>query len=221
MPDDKNIGKTQKQKAVVDRNKILPSAIQIMKSCKKQAFLEIQYQNEVGTGLGPTLEFYHLVAAEVRGRKDLWKKTADNSLFPSAIMMRSMNNEQLAQVYDVWRLIGSIVAKSIVDDRIIDLPFNDLFWDLVLGKKTSIFDLKKVQPDVAKNFLDFQRMAHRRREIKQKVNDPENLERQLSSIKTSFGSSIEEIGLNFTLPGDNHIELKVDGAKTEVTLENL
>ena len=64
-------------------------------------------------------------------------------------------------------------------------------------------------------------MVNRRREIVTKVVDPEMRERQLSAIKTSFGSSIEDIGLNFTLPGDNSIELKPDGAKTEVTLENL
>jgi len=91
--------------------------------------------------------------------------------------MREMNNEQIAQVYDVWRLIGCVTAKSIVDDRIVDFPFNALFWDLVLGKKTSLFDLNKIQPEVAKNFVDFQRMANRRKQIVQKVSDPEVLER--------------------------------------------
>jgi len=145
----------------------------------------------------------------------------DNSLFPAPIVMREMNNEQIAQVYDVWRLIGCVTAKSIVDDRIVDFPFNALFWDLVLGKKTSLFDLNKIQPEVAKNFVDFQRMANRRKQIVQKVSDPEVLERQLSNIKTSFGAPIEEIGLNFTLPGDPSIELKPDGAKIAVNLENL
>lgn len=31
-----------------------------------KALLEIQYENEVGTGLGPTLEFYALVSAEIQ-----------------------------------------------------------------------------------------------------------------------------------------------------------
>jgi len=37
-----------------------------MKNQKKQAFLEISYKDEPGTGLGPTLEFYNLIAQEVR-----------------------------------------------------------------------------------------------------------------------------------------------------------
>lgn len=56
-------------------------------------------------------------------------------------------------------------------------------------------------------------MANRRKEIVTKFTDPEVLERQLSNIKTSFGAPIEEIGLNFTLPGEPTIELKPDGAK--------
>jgi hypothetical protein len=34
----------------------------------------------------------------------------------------------------MFRLIGTIMAKSIVDDRLIDLPLSSLFWDLLLGK---------------------------------------------------------------------------------------
>jgi HECT-domain (ubiquitin-transferase) len=105
------------------------------------------------------------VAQEVRNQIELWKKTPDNSLFPAPIVMREMGKEQIAQVYDVWRLVGCVTAKSIVDDRIVDFPFNPLFWDLVLGKKTSLFDLNKIQPEVSKNLLDFQRMANRRKQI--------------------------------------------------------
>lgn len=37
-----------------------------MKQINKRAFLEISYKDEVGTGLGPTLEFYYLVSNEIR-----------------------------------------------------------------------------------------------------------------------------------------------------------
>jgi hypothetical protein len=74
-------------------------------------------------------------------------------------------------VYDIWRLLGSMVAKSIVDDRLIDLPFNPLFWDVVLNKKMSLFDLEKIEPEVCKNFMDFQRMSNRRKDILSKFTD--------------------------------------------------
>jgi len=133
----------------------------------------------------------------------MWKKTQDNSLFPAPIIMKNMSNEEIAQVYDIWRLIGCVVAKSIVDDRIVDFPFNPLFWDLVLGKKTSLFDLQKVQPEVGKNMIDFQRMANKRKSILLKFTDQDVIERHMSNIKTSFGARIEEIGLTFVLTSDS------------------
>jgi hypothetical protein len=31
-------------------------------------------------------------------------------------------------------MIGTYVAKSILDDRLIDIPISPLMWDLILGK---------------------------------------------------------------------------------------
>lgn len=43
-------------------------------SASKPALLEIQYENEVGTGLGPTLEFYALVSIEMRKcAHEMWR----------------------------------------------------------------------------------------------------------------------------------------------------
>lgn len=42
-----------------------------------RAILEVQYDSEVGTGLGPTLEFYALVSKELqRSDLDLWRGEA-------------------------------------------------------------------------------------------------------------------------------------------------
>lgn len=59
---------------------------------------------------------------------------ADNSLFPAPINLVNISNEELQKIYDVYRLAGMMIAKSISDDRLIDLPISPLFWDLVLGK---------------------------------------------------------------------------------------
>lgn len=50
---------------------MLEWAIQVMNfHASRKSVLEIEFQGEDGTGLGPTLEFYALVAAELQ-RKDL------------------------------------------------------------------------------------------------------------------------------------------------------
>ena len=49
-------------------------------------FLEFEYKDEVGSGLGPTLEFYTLSANCIRSLDYLWRKdTRNNDLFPAPL----------------------------------------------------------------------------------------------------------------------------------------
>ena len=60
-----------RKKRVISRDNLLKQAEQVMQElASSRSLLEIQYENEVGTGLGPTLEFYTLVSKEVQ-RADL------------------------------------------------------------------------------------------------------------------------------------------------------
>ena len=47
-----------------------------------------------------------------------------------------------------------MIAKSIVDDRLIDLPISPLWWDLLLGKKMNIFDIDKLDKEFYKVFAE-------------------------------------------------------------------
>ena len=52
-------------------DRLLEWAIQVMKThADRKSILEVEFIDEEGTGLGPTLEFFALVAAELQ-RKDL------------------------------------------------------------------------------------------------------------------------------------------------------
>lgn len=76
-----------RQKTRIDRRGVLESGIKIMKNLIQRAFLEIEFQGEEGTGLGPTLEFYSLSAYELKTRySKLWRKMDDHSLFPAPIL---------------------------------------------------------------------------------------------------------------------------------------
>lgn len=127
-----------------------------MKQINKRAFLEIEYKDEQGTGLGPTLEFYYILAEDIKTkRSDIWRKgVSDNSLFPAPLYMQKISNEELQKVYELFRLAGTMMAKSIVDDRLIDLPLSSLWWDLLLGKKMNIFDLEVLDKDLYKIFAE-------------------------------------------------------------------
>ncbi|XP_031638245.1 E3 ubiquitin-protein ligase TRIP12 isoform X2 [Contarinia nasturtii] len=66
-----------KRKRTISREDILKQAEHIIQDFgHTKALLEIQYENEVGTGLGPTLEFYALVSAEIqRCDLGLWNES--------------------------------------------------------------------------------------------------------------------------------------------------
>jgi hypothetical protein len=52
------------------------------------------------------------------------------------------------------------MAKSILDDRLIDLPLSPLMWHIIFGKKLNIFNLKCLGPKIYEPLIDFQRMAN-------------------------------------------------------------
>ena len=101
---------------------------------QKRAFLEIEFKEEMGTGLGPTLEFYSLISQEIKNKKELWRPMTDNTLFPAPLSMQLLNQEDIQKAYEFFRVMGVMMAKSIVDDRLIDLPVSPVWWDIILGK---------------------------------------------------------------------------------------
>ena len=78
------VGRLQRQKVRVARNRILDSALKVMDLyCSTKAVLEVEYFGEVGTGLGPTLEFYTLLSHDLQKvGLGLWRSssTSDNSV---------------------------------------------------------------------------------------------------------------------------------------------
>ena len=71
---DVRLVRNRRQKVRIHREKLLESACKVMNLYgKSQASLEIEYFGEVGTGLGPTLEFYTLLSSELQKKHlDMW-----------------------------------------------------------------------------------------------------------------------------------------------------
>ncbi|XP_022146141.1 E3 ubiquitin-protein ligase UPL3 isoform X3 [Momordica charantia] len=96
------VGRLQRQKVRVSRNRILDSAAKVMEMYSSQkAVLEVEYFGEVGTGLGPTLEFYTLLSHELqRAGLGMWRS---NSLQES---IESDEDGQLRKAKGGSRLIS-------------------------------------------------------------------------------------------------------------------
>lgn len=123
---------------------------------QKRSFLEVEYEGEVGTGLGPTLEFYDLVSKELR-QLPLWATTDDHSLFPAP----SEGREE--KVY--FELMGQLISKGICDSRLVDLPFSPLFYELVLGKIPTLADIGRINLALYKTLEDIKSVVLRKRKI--------------------------------------------------------
>jgi E3 ubiquitin-protein ligase TRIP12 len=78
------LGRLQRQKVRISRKYLLESAIKVFELYgSSSSVLEVEYFEEVGTGLGPTLEFYSLVSKEL-ARRDLklWHESDSTSIGP-------------------------------------------------------------------------------------------------------------------------------------------
>lgn len=117
-----------RRKRTISRDDILKQAEVVMQDlATSKALLEVQYENEVGTGLGPTLEFYALVSKELqRSDLELWH-TADSTteyvnnavgLFPVPLA-RSAKVSQISKTKTKFRFIGKFMAKAVMDSRMV------------------------------------------------------------------------------------------------------
>ncbi|XP_044488223.1 E3 ubiquitin-protein ligase UPL3-like [Mangifera indica] len=74
------VGRLERQKVRVSRNRILDSAAKVMEMYSSQkAVLEVEYFGEVGTGLGPTLEFYTLLSRDLQKvGLEMWRSNSSS-----------------------------------------------------------------------------------------------------------------------------------------------
>ncbi|KAG6869212.1 hypothetical protein C0993_009075 [Termitomyces sp. T159_Od127] len=219
------LGRLQRQKVRISRKHILESAVKVFELYgSSSSILEVEYFEEVGTGLGPTLEFYSLVSKEF-ARKDL-KLWRDNDalgsspyvshasgLYPAPLSLEDVSDGELKRTH-LLRVIGQFVAKAMLDSRIIDLTFNKVFLKLVLGEEVplTIASLKLVDIDLANSLEKLQSIVT----TKSLLQD-DKLSQKVAKVESI---SIEDLALDFTLPGYD-VELKPGGKEICVTSGNV
>lgn len=153
------VGRLKHERVKVPRSEnLLEWAMQVMKiHCNRKSVLEVEFVGEEGTGLGPTLEFYALVAAELQ-RSDLamWlhddERPLDDEevdlgegakpvgyyvrrtsgLFPAPLPQDSEICERVSKYF--W-FLGVFLAKVLQDGRLVDLPLSKSFLQLLCHNK--------------------------------------------------------------------------------------
>ncbi|KAM5382724.1 hypothetical protein ACJZ2D_002307 [Fusarium nematophilum] len=231
------LGRLQRQKVRISRQKILESALKVMELYgASQSILEVEYFEEVGTGLGPTLEFYSTVSKEFSKRKlKLWREMDSNGsddfvsgatgLFPRPQSDEEAGTPNGERILHLFKMLGKFVARSMIDSRIIDLHFNPIFFRIgdatSSGVKPSLGAVKIVDPGLARSLKAIKRFALAKKEIDedpartpaQKVADTENI--------VIDGVKLDDLCLDFTLPGYPSIELEDNGSQKRVSIDNV
>lgn len=230
------LGRLQRQKVRISRSRILDSALKVMELYgSSPSILEVEYFEEVGTGLGPTLEFYSTVSKEFSKRKlKIWRDTDGSSTAEYAFGKRGlfpapMSDEQAAHDYgkkqlNIFKVLGKFVARSMLDSRIIDISFNPAFFriaDTLSSVAPSLGTVKLVDEDLAKSLIMLKQFVNAKKAIEQNTSlSPAQKSEALQNI-TVQDASVEDLGLDFTLPGYPAIELIPDGTDVQLTIENV
>uniref|UniRef100_V9IL08 E3 ubiquitin-protein ligase n=2 Tax=Apis cerana TaxID=7461 RepID=V9IL08_APICE len=224
----------ERRKRTISRTDILKQAeLVIQDLASSKALLEVQYVNEVGTGLGPTLEFYALVSQELqRADLDLWHGSssptetgyvnAPQGLFPMPISW-STKVSHLAKLKTKFKFLGKFMAKAIYDSRMLDLPFSLTFYRWLLGEEhmLTLADLAHVCPDVHRTLTRLQQVIRQKETIeKDQILRPHEKAQLIESLNLD-GCLISDLGLVFELPGYENIELRKGGSEIPVTTYNL
>ncbi|XP_038830177.1 E3 ubiquitin-protein ligase TRIP12 isoform X7 [Salvelinus namaycush] len=231
-----------RKKRTINREELLKQAESVMQDLgSSRAMLEIQYENEVGTGLGPTLEFYALVSQELqRADLGLWRgeevtlsnpkgsQEGTKYMFSSRGLFavpfgRTTKPAHIAKIKMKFRFLGKLMAKAIMDFRLLDLPLGLPFYKWMLRHETSIssHDLVNIDPGVAKSIQHLEDIIRQKKRLEQDLSQTrETLQQALESLNMN-GCSVEDLGLDFTLPGFPNIELKKGGKDVPVTIYNL
>ena len=230
------LGRVQRQKVRISRSRILESAIKVMELYgQSSSILEVEYFEEVGTGLGPTLEFYSTVSKEFSRKKTkLWRENESfdggdyafgrRGLFPAPMSEEMSKNENGQKVLHLFKMLGKFIARSMLDSRIIDVSLNPTFFRIGDGKSAvtpSLGAVAAVDQDLARSL----KMLKKYLKAKQRIDDdrrlsPEKKTAKIEEIRIN-DARIDDLGLDFTLPGYPNIELIPHGSKTSVTIENI
>ncbi|KAL4560548.1 hypothetical protein LXL04_032701 [Taraxacum kok-saghyz] len=205
-----------RRKFLVYRDQILESASKMMElHANQKVAIEVTYDEEVGTGLGPTLEFFTLVSTEFqKPGMGMWR--GDNSgimdsiplgLFPSPL------RDSIPEVNKKFVLLGQVVAKALYDGRVLDIPFSKAFYKLILGQELSVYDIQSFDGGLGKTLIEFEALVERKKYLE-----------LIGEINSEFefrGTKIEDLHLDFTLPGYPDYVLASGPDKEMVKMENM
>ncbi|KAM0841893.1 hypothetical protein ACQ4PT_058719 [Festuca glaucescens] len=217
------VNETEKYK--VTRGNILESAIPMMaKHGSSTKTIEVVFEGEVGTGRGPTFEFYSTVSHELQrfglgmSRGDNARKAGETGfvhssfgLFPQpwSSAVTSSRGIEFSDVVQKFKLLGHIVARAILDGRILDISLSRAFYKIMLGQELHIYDIPSFDPELGKTVVQFQALVKRKKFLESSSETTSNPSADFSYKNIeAFKSAINEVFALKTLRMFNEEEME-------------
>ncbi len=210
--------------------------------------MEVEFADEVGSGLGPTLEFYSLVSQEWQRRDlNMWREgsaeastryiTAKRGLFPAPVDWANLEENDRQTLLLRFRMLGRFVAKSLFDFRLIDIRLNSAFlrrvvFDEPLDETWSMRSTEKSKQRliILKTHIEILAavdagLAWSLKElftfVELKHQEDDGSKDKIDAIRHPVhGNQLEDMALDFTLPG-YPIPLIKNGEEQSVTIWNV
>uniref|UniRef100_A0A7N0TV78 HECT-type E3 ubiquitin transferase n=1 Tax=Kalanchoe fedtschenkoi TaxID=63787 RepID=A0A7N0TV78_KALFE len=225
-----------RKKFLVIRDRILESATKMMAQLAyHKGTLEVEFGDEVGTGLGPTLEFYTLVSHALQRRgMGMWREdslmqhseeeiggflASRFGLFPRPWHCSETGSDGtlLNEVIKRFVLLGQIVAKALQDGRVLDLHLSKPFYKIILGQTLDLYDIQLFDPELGRALLKFKAMSQYNL-VQAKMSTESSTSETVPGFHTT---EIENLSLDFTLPGYPDYLLHSGKNNEMVTMDNL
>ncbi len=109
-------------------------------------YIEFDFNNEIGKGIGPTNEFYcNLFKSFMEKNLNLFIINHDNFLYP---LPKFSNEKNEKDILLTFQFLGFIIARCILDDRLIDIPLSKTFIDLITNKPIVISDIQNINKEI-------------------------------------------------------------------------
>ncbi|QQP32337.1 Thyroid hormone receptor interactor 12, partial [Caligus rogercresseyi] len=205
----------RKKRVISREDNLLKQSEQVMNELgSSRSLLEIQYENEFYTLVSKELQKLNLGSG--RGKPKMGTHAPRHVQSMSIPAVASTRSSQRNKIKNKFHFLGKFIAKAVLDNRMIDIPFSQPFYQWLLRQESTLGlpDLRNVDPAIASTINSLEGIA--RKETK----TGNGSKHQIKSL-TMDGCPIQDLGLDFTLPGYPHIELRKGGKDIPVSIDNL
>nr|CAB3460044.1 unnamed protein product [Digitaria exilis] len=106
--------------------------------------------------------------------------------------------------------------NAVLDGRILDIPLSKAFYKIMLEQELDIYDIPSFDPELGKTLIEFQALVSRKKflETSSRTSSP-------TAFLSYRNMKLEDLCLDFTLPGSPEYELIPGGSQKMVTLDSL